>query len=109
MPGFNPGAAIPTGLICMWHGLLANIPGGWALCDGTGGTPNLLARFVQGVATDATNPGATGGSTAKTAAASATDTPEGTEVTNQASNKTHTHAIADIRPLFYDVAFIMKT
>lgn len=61
---------LPPGIICMWHGLLANIPGGWGLCDGTNGTPNLTNTFVKGVATNATNPGATGGS--------ATHTPTGT-------------------------------
>lgn len=56
-----PGAAsIPAGLIVMWSGLLANIPSGWALCDGTAGTPDLRDRFVRGAAAGA-DPGATGG------------------------------------------------
>lgn len=54
-------AGVPTGAILMWSGLLSAIPSGWVLCDGTGGTPNLLAKFIRGVATDATNPGSTGG------------------------------------------------
>jgi len=33
------GGGIPSGVIVMWSGLLANIPSGWALCDGTSGTP----------------------------------------------------------------------
>lgn len=53
---------IPRGLISLWSGLLADIPVGWALCDGTLGTPNLVAKFIRGVATSATNPGTTGGS-----------------------------------------------
>ena len=52
---------VPTGTIVMWSGLLSAIPSGWVLCDGTGGTPNLIATFIRGVATDATNPGSTGG------------------------------------------------
>ncbi|GAI79168.1 unnamed protein product, partial [marine sediment metagenome] len=56
--------SIPSGLITMWHGLITNIPSGWVLCDGGSGTPNLLAKFVEGVATAATNPGATGGAAA---------------------------------------------
>lgn len=38
---------IPRGTIVMWHG--SSIPGGWRLCDGTEGTPDLRARFVVGV------------------------------------------------------------
>ena len=52
---------VPTGAIVMWSGLLSAIPSGWVLCDGTGGTPNLIATFIRGVATDATDPGSTGG------------------------------------------------
>lgn len=51
---------LPTGLISMWHGTLANIPSGWLLCDGTNSTPDLRDRFVRGAAA-AANPGATGG------------------------------------------------
>lgn len=39
---------VPTGLISMWSGLIANIPTGWALCDGTGGTPDLRGKFIVG-------------------------------------------------------------
>jgi len=104
--------AVPSGLIAMWHGTIATIPAGWLICDGGNGTPNLLAKFVEGVATAATNPGATGGSTAKTTAGHRHDKqaagveewqPGGDTIT------TETDSIADIRPLFYDIAFIMKT
>lgn len=54
---------IPTGLIAMWSGLLANIPTGWALCDGAGGRPNLLDKFVKSVPDAVTDPGGTGGAT----------------------------------------------
>lgn len=52
---------VPTGLISMWHGLLANIPAGWYLCNGENGTPNLADKFIlsqYGVE----EPGGTGGS-----------------------------------------------
>jgi len=39
---------VPQGLISMWSGAIANIPVGWALCDGTNGTPNLKGRFIVG-------------------------------------------------------------
>lgn len=45
---------IPKGLIAMWSGLISEIPSGWALCDGTNGTPNLKDRFIMGATTDAT-------------------------------------------------------
>lgn len=39
---------VPKGLISMWSGDVAEIPDGWALCDGTAGTPNLSGRFIVG-------------------------------------------------------------
>ncbi|UCG71206.1 MAG: tail fiber protein, partial [Thermoplasmata archaeon] len=30
---------VPSGTIVMWNGTV--IPNGWALCDGTNGTPDL--------------------------------------------------------------------
>lgn len=52
---------VVTGPIVMWHGPLANIPDGWALCDGNNGTPDLRGRFIKGTPTAGTNPGSTGG------------------------------------------------
>ncbi|MFC1767887.1 hypothetical protein ACFLZ2_05005 [Candidatus Margulisiibacteriota bacterium] len=43
--------AVPSGVIVMWSGLIASIPSGWALCDGTNGTPNLRDRFIVGAGT----------------------------------------------------------
>ena len=51
---------IPSGMITMWHGLIANIPYGWTLCDGTSGTPDLREKFVRG-SPAATEAGDTGG------------------------------------------------
>ena len=39
---------VPTGAIVMWSGAIADIPSGWALCNGQNGTPNLQARFIVG-------------------------------------------------------------
>ena len=41
-------SAMPTGGIIMWSGSIANIPAAWALCDGSGGTPDLRNRFIVG-------------------------------------------------------------
>ena len=55
-------AYVPTGAIIMWSGTITDIPTGWLLCDGTNGTPNLVAKFVRGVSTSSTDPGTSGGS-----------------------------------------------
>ncbi len=39
---------VPKGVILMWSGKESSIPDGWALCDGTNGTPDLRGRFVIG-------------------------------------------------------------
>jgi len=39
---------VPSGIITMWGGSIADIPDGWTLCDGTDGTPDLQDRFVVG-------------------------------------------------------------
>lgn len=53
-------AAIPKGIIVMWGGLLSAIPGGWGLCDGSGGRPDLRSLFIKGAAAGI-DPGVTGG------------------------------------------------
>ena len=137
---------LKSGDIFFWHGLLADIPSGRVLCDGNNGTPNLLNRFIEGVASAATDPGATGGATGKTTAGHVHSSPQhqhtnpDTGYDDSPHNATgdegfpqypawyhHTHpqnptgynvaqntgsktdSIADIRPKYYDVAFIMKT
>jgi len=63
VPGSSPSlhGVVPRGAIVMWSGMLDHIPPGWALCDGTEGTPNLVARFPRGIAAATRDPGATGG------------------------------------------------
>lgn len=100
---------LPSGLIVMWHGTIASIPTGWVICDGNNSTPDLLGRFVEGVATAATNPGSTGGATSKTAPATANTQMIGYIGGDLDAAKTHTHVISDIRPKYYDIAFLMKT
>ncbi len=39
---------VPAGGIIMWSGSAANIPAGWALCDGQNGTPDLRDKFIVG-------------------------------------------------------------
>lgn len=56
----TPAANLPSGVIVMWSGTLDAIPDGWALCDGSNGTPDLRNRFVMGVGA-AEYTGSTGG------------------------------------------------
>lgn len=53
--------SVPPGLISMWSGPINSIPVGWALCDGSQGTPDLRNRFILSVQSSIENPGATGG------------------------------------------------
>lgn len=53
---------LPTGIILMWGGSINAIPAGWALCDGSGGTPNLTSKFILG-ASNSVSVGSSGGST----------------------------------------------
>jgi len=49
LSGIDEGAnLIPAGLIAMWSGSVANVPSGWALCNGSNGTPDLRDRFIVG-------------------------------------------------------------
>lgn len=40
--------AMPIGSIIMFNGKAEEIPSGWAICDGTNGTPNLINKFIKG-------------------------------------------------------------
>ena len=52
---------VPAGGIIIWSGSAAAIPSGWALCNGSSGTPDLRDRFVVGAGSSYAV-GATGGS-----------------------------------------------
>lgn len=54
---------LPAGVIVMWSGTVA--PAGWALCNGSGGTPDLRNRFVVGSGSTYAS-GSTGGATTHT-------------------------------------------
>jgi len=43
---------VPSGVIVMWSGTIANIPTGWALSNGSNGTPDLRNRFIVGAGSD---------------------------------------------------------
>jgi microcystin-dependent protein len=64
-------ALIPAGIIIVWYG--STVPGGWALCDGTNGTPDLRNRFIYGAGGPGT--GGAGGSATSTFTLSAQNIP----------------------------------
>jgi len=39
---------IVAGIITQWSGTIVSIPSGWALCDGSQGTPDMRDKFVVG-------------------------------------------------------------
>ena len=88
------GFTVPQGLIAMWSGAVANVPAGWALCNGSNGTPDLRDRFVIG-AGGTRAPGATGGAasgtTSSAGAHSHSGATGGTALTT-AQMPAHTHA-----------------
>jgi hypothetical protein len=123
--------ALPRKSIVMWHGLVINIPSGWALCDGTGGTPDLRDRFLVGAEGDL-SPGAMGGSLnwttelggvhdhGGTALASVDEQPVESDDSPDAvaspvthaheipQEAAHAHSLLGIRPPYYAAVFIMK-
>lgn len=60
----DPTLLMPRGVIVMWSGGTDEVPTGWALCDGSNGTPDLRDRFIIG-AGGTLDPDDTGGSVSK--------------------------------------------
>src|ERR1700679_1735614 len=51
MPDADLGATVPKGIILPWYNKDgAATPSGWALCDGSLGTPDLRGQFLRGAA-----------------------------------------------------------
>lgn len=88
----SPANQIPSGLIFMWNGSIDNIPAGWALCDGTNGTPDLRNRFIVG-AGSSYNIGDTGGQQSVTLTTEQMPSHSHFGTTN--SNGSHSHSFKD--------------
>lgn len=92
----SPVSGFTTGMILLWSGSIATIPSGWALCNGSSGTPDLRDRFVIGAgSTYAVN--ATGG--AANVTLSTANLPSHTHSfsgsgTTDATNIDHTHSFS---------------
>lgn len=125
---FNAGNGVPKNGIIMWSGAVNQIPPGWALCDGTNGTPDLRDQFVIG-AGNTYAVGAIGGTATINLShqhtfSGTTGGPTSTKhVSNADSNSVvpdsvHAHAfsgttssglgVTSILPPYYALAFIIK-
>jgi microcystin-dependent protein len=82
--GLIGNGTIPVGGIIMWSGTIANIPSGWALCNGSNGTPDLRNRFLIGASTDS-------GGSAQTAVTGSNTITGGTK---DAIVVSHTHTLS---------------
>lgn len=85
---------VPSGVIVMWSGSIANIPSGWLLCNGSNGTPDLRDRFIVGAGSTYAV-AATGG--ANTVTLSTSEMPLHTHnfSATTSTDGTHTHGISD--------------
>ena len=87
---------VPVGVIVMWSGATNAVPSGWALCNGTNGTPDLRDRFIVGAGSTYAV-GATGG--AATVTLNESQIPGHTHVisatTASAGAHTHTATVSD--------------
>ena len=111
---------LPTGIISIWSGAIVDIPTGWALCDGSGGTPDLRDRFIVGAGSSysvADTGGAINHTHSFTSDAhnhtfnSGSGLAGGAYLSNTTSNNvaSGTTDAEDGRPPYYSLAFIMKT
>lgn len=104
----------------LWSGAIVDIPDGWILCNGAGGSPDLRDRFIVG-AGSTYNPDATGGNPAHTHAFSADphnhvlDAGAGIQAgalqgqTTSSNVATGVTDVTTVRPPWYALAFIFKT
>lgn len=79
---------VPSGAIMMWSGSTA--PTGWALCDGTNGTPDLRDRFVVGAGGSLAGP--TGGSGSHSHTVSGHTHSVSVPISTTSSNGLHSHS-----------------
>ena len=126
--------AFPAGIITLWSGSSASIPGGWMLCDGTAPAPDLRDRFVVGAtstyAVDATGGSTTSGAHTLTTAEMPSHThqydqrgfttditvpgsqqvsDEHTEKATSSTGGGNSHSHAATLPPYYALCYIMKT
>src|SRR5699024_9581876 len=83
-------ARLPAGMIMMWSGsTTSSIPAGWALCNGSNGTPDLRDRFIVGAGGDY-GAGNTGGANSVTLTTA--QIPAHNHSASTGSNGSHNHS-----------------
>jgi len=103
---------LPCGVIVMWYGTIATIPAGWALCNGSNGTPDLRDQFIIGASADS-------GGQAKTFVRGSYEKTGGAVYHSHVLDESYTFVafgnywnsstnVVDHLPPFYALAFIMK-
>ena len=85
---------VPVGGIIMWSGTIANIPQGYALCNGSNGTPDLRDKFIIG-AGGSYAPAATGGQATRTLVEANIPAHTHTLTGTTSSNGGHSHVVSD--------------
>lgn len=111
---------LPVGLIMLWSGSTATIPTGWALCNGSNGTPDLRDKFVVGAGSTYAV-AATGGATTHTHTFTFTggfglgvgvniiqSTPNGQLSSGGTLSGSGTTAAGNNLPPYYALCYIMK-
>ena len=83
-------SSVPSGTILPWYGALGNIPVGYALCNGSNGTPDLRNRFLVGAGSDY-NLGNTGG--ANNVTLTTAQMPSHTHTGSTSTDGVHSHNI----------------
>ena len=110
---------LPVGSIILWSGSIATIPTGWALCDGTLGTPNLTLKFILGAcpavppgtnAAGVTHTHSFGGISHKHTLKAGTGVAAGTDFSSEVTDVIAggTNSYAPSMPPYYALAYIMK-
>lgn len=94
----NIAGQIPIGGIIMWSGSAASIPAGWALCNGTNGTPNLSSRFIRSANSTGSDINSIGGADSRTLSVS--NLPSHNHFVNLTTNSlnnfgAHTHCLSE--------------
>lgn len=107
---------LPKGVILFWSGTVASIPSGFALCNGSNGTPDLRDKFIVGAYQDDSGVAKsyiegtlkqTGGNTSHAHPLSTTQVQEGTGAPKMCLSSSTTISQNHI-PSFYALAMIMK-
>ena len=87
-------------MIVLWSGAVVDVPTGWHLCDGAGGTPDLRNKFIVGAGSTYA-PNATGGAL--------THTHTGTTNGHKHTLATTFPAMPSVVPMVYDIWTDQKT